>query len=57
MKADRLKHGRPQETVAIMCHCECSRMLHCPITTEDPAKWQECKAAYKAQLKDMKDGK
>lgn len=54
MKADRLKHGRPEPASAPMCHMECSRFKPCPITEEDPAKWQECKASYKAHLKDMK---
>lgn len=57
MKADRLRHGRPQETMAVMCNCECSKYQHCPITDEDPQKWQDCKAAYKGLLKDKKDGK
>ena len=57
MKADGLKHGRPEPTLGIMCHFECSKFQYCPITDEDPQKWQDCKAAYKAMLKDKKDGK
>jgi hypothetical protein len=36
-----------------MCNMECSRFKLCPITEEDPQKWQDCKAAYKATLKAM----
>lgn len=57
MKADRLKHGRPEPVSEAMCGCECSMMQPCPITEDDPQKWQDCKAAYKAQLKDMKAAK
>ena len=56
-KADGLKHGRPQEALATMCHCECSRMQHCPITEEDSTYWQNCKASYKQALKEARDGK
>lgn len=48
-KADGLKHGRPLATVARLCDCECTRFEHCPANDNSP-----CKAAYKAQLKDMR---
>jgi len=50
MKADGLKHGRPQPTIAVVCECECSRFLPCPANE----KYSPCKAAYVQQLKDMK---
>lgn len=49
MKADRLKHGRPLETVAVVCNCECSRYEQCPAPVDNP-----CRLAYKAHLKEMK---
>jgi hypothetical protein len=49
MKADRLKHGRPQPTIAVVCDCECTRWLPCPADDDN-----QCKLAYKAKLKEMK---
>lgn len=49
MKADGLKHGRPMETVKIVCYCECTRYLPCPADNDNP-----CKKAYIAHLKEMK---
>ena len=48
-KADGLKHGRPQPTIAIVCDCECSKWLPCPADDDN-----KCKQAYKAHLKGMK---
>jgi hypothetical protein len=33
-----------------LCECECSRFLPCPANDNSP-----CKAAYKAQLKSIKE--
>ena len=55
-KADGLKHGRPAEALAVMCHCECNKFQYCPITDEDPPKWRECKEQYKAMLKEKQNG-
>jgi hypothetical protein len=49
MKADRLKHGRPQPTISVICDCECSRYMPCPAPNDN-----SCKLAYKAHLKELK---
>ena len=54
LKADRLRHGRPEEAKGKMCDCECSRFQHCPIGEDAPQKWQDCKTQYKAMLKGLK---
>jgi hypothetical protein len=49
MKADRLKHGRPVPTIAIVCDCECTRYQHCPADSDNA-----CKKAYIVHLKELK---
>lgn len=49
MASDGLNHGRPKETKAIVCECECSRWLPCPADNDSA-----CKQAYIARLKAMK---
>lgn len=47
--ADGLKHGRPLETIAVVCDCECTRYLPCPVDDDSP-----CKKAYIVELKALK---
>jgi hypothetical protein len=48
-KSDGLKHGRPLETVEVVCDCECSRYQHCPLDSDSP-----CKKLYIEHLKALK---
>jgi hypothetical protein len=49
MASDGLKHGRPLETVEVVCGCECAVFQHCPLDSDSP-----CKQAYLQQLKALK---